>query len=222
MARVFVIGATGGVGSLVTAQLVGRGDVPIGLHRRPDQARQLEAAGAQPVEGDLTTMRVDALAGHLDDVDAIVFAAGAPDADPPMMDAVDGQGMVLATSAAEAARVRRFLHLSAFPDAWRDRRMSPEFEHYMKVKRQADVHLAATNLDWVIVRPGTLTNAPSRGRIRLGLAIPYGEVPRGDVAGVVVELIRLSNVNRMILELTSGETPIDKAVSAFQGDRSSS
>lgn len=57
------------------------------------------------------------------------------------MDAVDGHGVVLATAAAATAGVRRFLHVSAFPDAWRDRRMPADFEHYMKVKRQADVHV---------------------------------------------------------------------------------
>ena len=82
--------------------------------------------------------------------------------------------MVVASGAAAAAGVHRFLHVSAFPDAWRDRRMPLEFEHYMKVKREADVHLAATNLDWVIVRPGNLTDAPGTGRVRLGLAITYG------------------------------------------------
>ena len=60
--------------------------------------------------------------------------------------------------------------------------MPPEFEHYLKVEWQADVHLAATNLEWVIVRPGTLTNAPGTGRVRLGLAIPYDEVSRDHLA----------------------------------------
>ena len=90
--------------------------------------------------------------------------------------------------------------------------MPPEFEHGMKVKRQANVHLAGTNLEWVIVRPGTLTNAPGTGRVRLGMAIPYGEVPRDDLAGVLVELVHTPRVRRVILELTAGNAPIKGAL----------
>jgi uncharacterized protein YbjT (DUF2867 family) len=143
--------------------------------------------------------------------DAVVFTAGASGAGPRQADAVDGQGVVVATAA--AAGVRRFLLVSAFPDAWRDRCMPPEFEHYMKVKRQADVHLAATDLDWVIVRPGTLTSTPGTGRVRLGVAILYGDVSRDDVAAVLAELVRRPQVSRVILELTAGQTPIPEALS---------
>lgn len=79
--------------------------------------------------------------------------------------AIGGRGVATATAAAIAAGVRRFLLISAFPDAWRDRRMPPDFEHCMKVKRPADVRLAATDLDWVVVRPGTLTTSPGARRV---------------------------------------------------------
>jgi len=111
-----------------------------------------------------------------------------------------------------ATGVTRFLHVSAFPDAWRDRRMPPEFEHYMKVKRRADVHLASTDLDWVIVRPGTLSNKRGTGLVRIGLAIPYGEVPRDDLAAILVELVHTQGLKRTILELTRGQTPVKEAL----------
>ncbi|VTP63052.1 Uncharacterised protein [Serratia rubidaea] len=59
----------------------------------------------------------------------------------------------------------------------------------MAVKKQADVHLAASPLDWVILRPGTLTNNAGSGRINAGLAIPYGLIPREDVAATLAALI---------------------------------
>ena len=137
-----------------------------------------------------------------------MFTAGASEAGTKAADAVDGHGVVVAAAAAAAAGIARFLLVSAFPDAWRDRRMPPEFEHYMRVKRQADVHLASTDLDWVILRPGTLTNKPGTGRVSLGVAVSYGEVPRDDVAAVLTELVHASQVRRVILELTSGPTSI--------------
>ncbi len=148
MSRVFIIGATGGVGSRLAAQLVDRGDQPIGLHRRPEQARLLKVRGIEAVAGDLTSIGIDQLAAPMEGTAAVVFTAGASEEGPRVADAVDGQGVVVAAAAAAKAGVARFLLVSAFPDAWRDLRMPTEFEHYMKVKRQADVHLAGTDLDW--------------------------------------------------------------------------
>ena len=210
--RVFIIGATGGIGSRVAAQLLKQGDQPIGLHRHPDQARMLQAQGVEPVHGDLSLMPMADMAARMKGADAVVFAAGASEDGTRVADAVDGQGMVLATAAAQAAGVRRFLHVSAFPDAWRDQRMPAEFEHYMKVKRQADVHLASTSLDWVILRPGTLTTRPGTGSVRLGMAIPYDEVSRDDVAAVLVELVHAPEVTRLILEVTAGDIPVREAL----------
>jgi uncharacterized protein YbjT (DUF2867 family) len=212
MARVFVIGVTGATGSRVARELLARGDQVVGLHRRAEQALALERAGIEPKRGDLTSISVEQLATYMSAADAVIFTAGASEEGNRAADAVDGRGMVIATAAAAAAGARRFLHVSAFPDAWRDRRMPEEFEHYMKVKRQADVHLAATDLEWAIVRPGTLTNGAGTGLVRLGLAIPYDEVPRDDLAAVLAELVHLTHVVRVILELTRGDTPLKQAL----------
>lgn len=212
MNRVFVFGCTGGVGSRLAERLVARGDQVVGLCRRADQAEALRKIGVEPALGDLTALGLAELARLMASCEVAIFAAGAADAGMRAADRVDGEGLVLATEAAAEADVRRFLHVSAFPDAWRDRRMPAEFEHYMKVKRQADVHLASTDLDWVIVRPGTLTNAPGSGKVHLGPAIAYGEVSRDDVAAVLAGLVDAQGVSREILELTRGEIPIDEAI----------
>lgn len=216
MSHVFIFGTTGGVGSRVARQLIARGDKVTGLHRRPEQARTLRSLGIEPVAGDLASIDADDLASLMEGADAAVFAAGAPDAGTRGADAVDGRGVIAACAAASTAGVNRFLHVSAFPDAWRGRGMPPDFEYYMTVKRQADVHIAESALDWVIVRPGTLTDKPGTGRVRLGPAIPYGEVSRDDVASVFAELIHAPRVRRVILELTGGDAPIREAVAAAE------
>src|SRR5690606_34271528 len=115
-------------------------------------------------------------------------------------------------AAARQAGVRRFLLVSAFPEAGRGKSVSPTFENYMAVKKRADVHLAETDLDWVILRPGTLRDSPGTGRVRTGLAIPYGEVSRDDVAATLVELVEQPAVNRVIIELTQGDSPVAESV----------
>ena len=43
------------------------------------------------------------------------------------------------------------------------------------------------------------------------LAIPYGNVPRDDVAAYLAEIVERPNLGRLIIELTEGETPVAEA-----------
>mgnify|MGYP003575252114 FL=1 len=85
----------------------------------------------------------------------------------------------------------------------------------MAVKKQADVHLAQSDLDWVILRPGTLVDTPGTGKVLAGLAIPYGNVPRDDVAATLLALIEKPAVTRVIIELTEGDIPVGEALEQF-------
>ena len=216
MSKVFIIGAAGKVGSRLTRLLAARGHRPIAMHRHPDQADELAALGATPVAGDLTGLDADALASLLSGSDAVVFTAGAGGkGGPQRTDAIDGRGLELAVAAAQAAGIRRFLLVSAFPEAGRGRHVSDTFENYMKVKKQADVYLAQSGLDWVILRPGTLVDTAGTGRITAGPAIPYGDVPRDDVAATLAELIDQPTINRAIIELIQGTAPVRDALAAL-------
>src|ERR1051325_973272 len=65
--RIFVTGATGFIGSVVTEKLLAAGHRVLGLARSDDSARKLEAAGAE------------ATRGSLDDAESIARAAGNAD-----------------------------------------------------------------------------------------------------------------------------------------------
>lgn len=218
--NIFIIGATGGVGRRLRKRLVGAGHQVTGLHRRDSQKEALEADGVTPVNIDLMNTSSERLAAAMQGCDAVVFSAGAAGAGVDFTDGIDGRGARFAAEAARLAGIQRFLLVSAFPDAGRGKAPSPGFEHYMQVKKQADVMLAATSLDWVILRPGTLINEAGTGKVKAGLAIPYGSVPRDDVAAVLHALIEQPEVKRVIIELTAGEQPVGEAVAtmaAFSG-----
>ena len=83
------------------------------------------------------------------------------------------------------------------------------------MKRAAGVHLAASDLDWLIVRPGDLLDEPGTGRVEAGLAITYGSVPRDDVAGFIAAALFEPRLNRVAVELTSGDVPIRDAVATL-------
>lgn len=219
MSKVFIIGAAGQVGRRLVSQLAQRGHLPVALHRHPAQGEALKKQGAESVSGDLTLLSVAELSGLLRGCDSVVFTAGAGGkGGKETTQAIDGEGLVLAVAAAQHAGVARFLLVSAFPEAGRGKTISETFEYYMAVKKQADVHLAASDLDWVILRPGTLTDEAGTGRVNAGLAIPYGNISRDNVAAALVALVEQPQVSRTLIELTDGDTPVDSAIGRLAGE----
>ena len=214
--RVFLIGATGGVGQHVLRLLRDRDSSVTGMHRTPSQATVIEATGATAVRGDLVDDPVQALAAAMAGHDAVVFTAGAG-GDADRVTAVDERGAVKAADAAALAGVRRFVLVSVFPDAWRgEQSPGPGFERYMAAKRTADVHLAGTDLDWLIIRPGTLTDDPGTGRVEAAVAVTYGDVPRADVAAVIAHAVFDPSVNRLAVEVTAGPQTVQGALSRLR------
>jgi uncharacterized protein YbjT (DUF2867 family) len=210
--KAFQIGAAGGVGRRLARLLTTRGDEVTGMHRDPAQAGTVQASGATPVRGDLINDSVEDLAERIGGHDAVVFSAGAHGTGMDKTSAIDGKGLEKAADATALAGVSRFVLVSVFPEAWRDRETSEGFEHYMKVKKAADVYLTHTGLDWLIVRPGDLLDEPGTGRVTAGLATEYGAVYRDDVAAFIDAALREPALNRIIVELTTGDTPVAQAV----------
>ncbi|HDJ1439126.1 TPA: SDR family oxidoreductase [Serratia rubidaea] len=222
MKKVFIIGGAGNVGRSLAQQLTRAGHQALAMYRHPEQEAPLKLLGATPVRGDLQSLDEQALADLIAGSDVLVFSAGAGGkGGKEMTNAIDGRGLEIAVAAAQKAGVSRFLLVSAFPEAGRGKAAPSDtfenytFENYMAVKKQADVHLAASPLDWVILRPGTLTNDAGSGRINAGLAIPYGLIPREDVATTLAALIDTPAVSRKIIEVTAGDTPALQAMQAL-------
>ena len=216
MSKIFIIGATGGVGSRLGPMLVDAGHDVTGLHRKPEQADWLENAGITPRLGDIMTMAAEDLAELTRDCDVVVFSAGAAGSGLERTTAIDGEGVIKTIHAARANGIARVYLVSAFMDAGRAQPRKDGFEHYMKVKRQADNALAASELDWVILRPGTLVSEDGNGLVNAGLAIRYGCVARGSVAKMLAALIDTPAIRREIIELTDGDIPVPDAVMLLQ------
>ncbi|MFE6158212.1 NAD(P)H-binding protein [Streptomyces sp. NPDC056486] len=210
--KVFQIGAAGGVGRRLTQLLTARGDSVTGMHREATQGETVREAGGTPVIGDLITDSVDDLAQKLRGHEAVVFSAGAHGTGQDKTTLIDGKGLEKAADAAAAAEVSRFVLVSMFPDALRGGEAGEGFEHYAKVKKTADVYLTRTDLDWLIVRPGTLLDTSGSGRVTAGPAIEYGDVHRDDVAAFIDAALQEPRLRRVIVELTSGEIPVADAV----------
>ncbi|WP_142828389.1 SDR family oxidoreductase [Planococcus soli] len=215
--KVAIIGANGKVGSKLGRILVDRGDEPVGFIRKAEQAGQLEAQGIQTVLADLIETSAEDFSRLLKSCDAVVFSAGAGGAGEELTTAIDGAGLVKIAKAAELAGVSRFLLVSAFPDAGRDKEPAASFEHYMKIKRQSEVDLVKTGLDWTILRPGTLTDQAGTGTVNLGYTLMYDTISREDVAAVLAELLQYPETAGQILEVVRGQEAIGLAVKTKAG-----
>jgi len=210
--NVLVIGGAGGVGRRLTSLLTAAGDQVSGLHRHPEQSEAVEESGGTSVVFDLVAGSTEELAALLEGHDAVVFSAGAHGTGREQTTLIDGQGLEKAVDAALQAGVRRFVLVSVFPEAGRSRETNDGFEHYMRVKKAADVYLTATDLDWVVVRPGTLTDTPGTGTVHAGWAIPYGDVHRDDVAAFIAAALHEPRLHHVVVELTDGGTAVEQAV----------
>lgn len=149
--------------------------------------------------------------------DVVVFTAGAGGKDSDAAtDMIDGLGVSKAIVAAGLSGARRFYLVSVFPEAWRERHMDQSFEHYIAVKKRADIELTQSDLEWVILRPSALLDEPGTGTISLGVANVHTEVRRDDVASTMVELINTPRIKNAILELTEGSIPVRDAVTSIR------
>jgi uncharacterized protein YbjT (DUF2867 family) len=219
--RVVIAGGHGKIALILEKLLAERGDTVAGLIRNPDHAPDLEAVGAQAVVLDLEEASVERVTPALRGADAVVFAAGAgPGSGAARKDTVDRAAAVLLADAAEAAGVRRYVAISAMgadaeaPDEAGD----PVFVAYLRAKGAADDDLRArTGLDVTIVRPGHLTDHPATGRVTIADDTGRGEIPRADVAAVLVAVLDDPATAGTTFELIGGATRIDEAVAALAG-----
>lgn len=209
--NVLVIGANGQIGGRLVKLLKQEGKHQVkALVRKPEQAEELNAAGIEPVLGNLED-RVEALAEAMQGCDAIVFAAGSGGStglDKTLL--IDLDGAVKTMEAAEQAGVKRYVIVSAM-QAHNRENWSEEIKPYYAAKHYADRMLESTGLQYTIVRPGGLTNDPGSGRISAAENLEPGSISRDDVAAVIAALLEDPNAYRRGFDLVAGDTPIHEA-----------
>ncbi len=213
--RVVIAGGHGKIALLLERLLAERGGQAVGLIRNPAQAADVRKAGAEAVVCDLEAASAEDVAALLSGADAVVFAAGAgAGSGAPRKDSVDRAASVLMADAAERAGVRRFVQVSSMGAGRPPRPRSDEvWAAYLTAKTAAEADLRARDLDWTILRPGGLTDAPATGRIRLAAPpVPGGTVPRTDVAAVIAALLDEPGSRHQTLELVGGDSPVAAAV----------
>ena len=219
MSRIAVVGGNGQIARQLHPLLVERGHTPVALVRSESYRADLEAGGAEVRLLDIEQADEAAFAAAFEGAHAVVFAAGGgPDGNIERKRTVDLEGSLKSIAGARAAGISRFVQVSAInvdepvPDD-----TAPVWAAYVAAKRDADAALRDSGLDWTIIRPGRLTDDEPTGRVELGERVERAEVPRGDVAAVLAEVIDTGAGIGAQWNLVSGDTPVVDEVARLGG-----
>jgi len=203
--NVLVAGANGTTGRIIIDLLKNSENYqPIAMVRKQEQKDQFEKENVNTVLADLEKD----LSHAVKNVDKVIFAAGSGGKN---VIGVDQEGAKKLTDAAKNAGAGKFVMLSSMGAD--NPSVSDELQDYLKAKQNADEHLRSSGIDYSIVRPGSLTNDGSTGKIQLEEKLnKQGKISRADVAKTLVEVLDNGVKKNQTFEILSGETPIDKAV----------
>lgn len=195
--RLLVVGATGGTGRQLVSQALERGYRVTALVRTPAALTQVHER-LRVVRGDV--LDSGSLATAMQDQDAVVSALGHRRFFGPSRIQSDGTLNVL--QAMERHGVTRFvcetslgLGDSAFRQGlWATFFITPLIlPFYFWDKARQEHAIAQSRADWVIVRPGRLTNGPRRGTwrsgLRVGSFIRGSKISRADVAAFMLDQV---------------------------------
>ena len=208
---VVIAGGHGQIALRLARLLSARGEGVRSLIRNADHAADVEATGAAAVVFDLEADGND-LAALVRGADAVVFAAGAgPGSGPERKRTVDLGGAVKLIGAARSAGVRRYLMVSSI-GADDPSGGGAEMRPYLEAKAEADAALVASGLDYTIVRPGRLTNDPGTSKVTAGPDVARADIPRDDVAAVLVAALDEPLTVGKTFVVVSGDTPIPAAL----------
>lgn len=212
MSRILLIGGHGKVALLLEPVLVAAGHDVTAVIRTPDQEAEVAATGATPHVADIQTLDLDGFTNLVRGHDVVIWSAGAGGGAPERTYAIDRDAAIRSIDAAAAAGVTRYLMVSYFgagPDHGVD--PSDSFFAYAESKAAADAHLRASDLEWTILAPSTLTLDEPTGRIDVA-ADESHSVARADVAAVIAASVEEPAILRRTVRFNMGDVPIAEAL----------
>lgn len=201
MSLIFLAGASRGIGREIAQQLVAQGQ-PVTAMLRSEAARgELEAMGVTVVLADAldaiaTTQSVVAAAPT-----AVISTIGGLPQDGQRSDFLGNKHLI---DAAVQAGVQKFILVTSIGSGDSARALPANVLEALGPvlieKAQAEQHLIASGLNYVIIRPGGLKSEPATGNAVLtpDPAIA-GSIHRADVAHLVVQCLQSERASSKIL-----------------------
>lgn len=182
-----ITGGTGFVGQAVIDRALEAGFAVRALARKPQKPR----SGVEWVRGDLDNGR--ALAKLTDKAEAVIHIAGLVNADAASFERCNVVGTLSVIEAAIAAGVPRLIFVSSLSAR------EPELSAYGASKLRAERLLAASPIDWTIVRPPAVYGPRDDGMFELFRSAKWGVVPTPKQGKA--SLIHVDDLARLLLAL---------------------
>ncbi len=200
--RLAVTGGTGFVGSTLIRLALEQGHQVRALTRRP----QASTDGVDWTLGALD--QPVSLARLVEGCDAVIHVAG-------VVSAADKAGFTLGNvagtqaivDAAHAAKVHRFVHVSSLSAR------EPQLSLYGGSKAEAEALVAASALDWVMVRPPAIYGPGDKDQLDLFKAARLRIMPLPPEGRM--SLLEVSDLARLLLALAAPDAPTRQV---FEGD----
>lgn len=204
--KVVIAGGHGQIAMHLHPMLKKRGHQSVGLIRKPEQSDELKKVGAEPVVVDIENE--EDISDAVGEADAVVFAAGAgPGSGKERKWSVDRDGAIKLIEAAKKNGIKRYIMISAM--GLDTPRGDEVFQVYQKAKAEADEALKRSGLDYTIVKPGRLTNDPGTGKVAIARKLEGGEIPREDVARVILHSLENHKSIGMEFDLLAGKNSVE-------------
>jgi uncharacterized protein YbjT (DUF2867 family) len=215
--NVLIIGANGQIGQLLVRKLQESSQHnPIAVIRKEEQFAKFEEQGVKTALVDLEGS-IDDIANVAKNADAVVFTAGSgghTGADKTML--IDLDGAIKSMKAAEQAGIKRFIMVSGIGvHRWHDNNHLEWMDsspYYSAAKYYADVWLERSGLDYTIIRPGSLTNDPGTGKVKVADDLEHEQISREDVAAGIIASLEDDQTIGKAFDMINGETPIVEAL----------
>ena len=202
---VVVAGATGRTGQLVVKHLKSEGYEVRAMTRSMEKGKRVLGDDITLVQADVT--KPETLPTLLEGADFLISAIGTSGgAVSPEL--VDYAGSVALIDAAQAAGIKKFIMVTSGGVTWRFHPVNWFNDDVLKWKRKAEIHLRASGMTHVIVRPnGGLSDDPANeNKLSFEQEDKWGgSISREDTAVVCVKALGYKEANNKTFEIQNDD-----------------
>lgn len=193
--KVLIIGATGPTGQQIVEQALAQDHEVTALVRNPDKL-QMQHSNLRTVKGDV--LDADSLKTAVQQQEAVVSSLGTKkiSLEPVTLFSTGTKNLLQAMQHHNVKRLVCITGIGAGDSkghgGWLyDKLILPiVLKRIYDDKDRQEAEIRSSNLDWIIVRPGGLTNEPAKGRYRVLTdltGVTAGKISRADVAAFVLQ-----------------------------------
>ena len=201
--RVLVIGTEDMTGEHVVKQLADRHHNPVALVGAENRVEEMVKLGASAV----VSLERRVFSSAFSDCEAVIYLSSAsPRTGEGKPILVDHQSVIDSVEAAKKHGVKRFVLMSAM--------RANEMGDASAIRFNSEELLRQEKFTYTVIRTSMPVDKPGIGKVEAGLSIEHDkdEIPKEDIASVLVEALDTKEVFNKTINVTSGKILIHEAL----------